>query len=108
MENSHTAAATKKGLTCGVWFVVNEKGGKQESLNHYRINMDVADQKALQERPHNTHNIDFLEKQFNAAMKTSQLHQIYNIHNPNKFLPSHSFMVSACYYKLKPWRDIMA
>ena len=30
------------GLTC---FVVIEKLGKQEPLNHYRIMMDVADQK---------------------------------------------------------------
>jgi hypothetical protein len=39
------------------WFVVNEKQGKQESLNHYRIIMDmhnVANQKALQECPLNT------------------------------------------------------
>ena len=35
-----------------VWFVVSEKRGKQESLNHYRIIMDmhnVANQKALHE-----------------------------------------------------------
>ena len=31
--------------------------------------MDVAHQKALQEWPHNMHNIDFLEKQFSVAMK---------------------------------------
>ena len=35
------------------WVVVNEKQGKQESLSHYRIIMDmhnVANQKALQDR----------------------------------------------------------
>jgi hypothetical protein len=52
-----------------VWIVVNEEQGKQESLNHYRIIMDVANQKALQEWPHNIHKVDYLEKQFNAAMK---------------------------------------
>ena len=31
--------------------------------------MDVANQNALQERPHNMHNVDFLERQWNAAMK---------------------------------------
>ena len=51
-----------------VWLVVNEKQGKQESLNHNRIIMDVDNQKALQEHPHNIHKVDFLEKQCNAAM----------------------------------------
>jgi hypothetical protein len=54
------------GLTC---FVVIEKQGKQEMLSHYRIIMDVDLQNALQKGPQNTHNIDFLAKQFNAAMK---------------------------------------
>jgi hypothetical protein len=52
-----------------VWFVVIEKQGKLVSLNHYRTILDVAHQKALQERPHNTHKVGFLEKECNAAMK---------------------------------------
>ena len=54
-----------------VWFgfIVNEKEGKQELLKHYRIIMNVADQNALQEQPHNTHKIGFLEKQCDSAMK---------------------------------------
>ena len=31
--------------------------------------MEVADQKAFQEQPHNTHKVGFLEKQCNSAMK---------------------------------------
>ena len=55
MKNSHTAISTKKGFNYGVWFdfIVNEKQGKQESLNHYRIITNVADQNALQEWLHN-------------------------------------------------------
>ena len=55
MENSHTEVSTRKGFNYGVWFgfTVNEKQGKQESLNHYRIITNVADQNALQEQPHN-------------------------------------------------------
>ena len=56
-------------LWCLGWFVVNEKQGKQESLNHYNIIMDVFNQNTLQERPHNIHKIDFLEKQYIATMK---------------------------------------
>jgi hypothetical protein len=50
-----------------VWFgfIFNEKRGKQESLNHYRIITNVADENALQEQPHNTHKVSFLEKQCN-------------------------------------------
>jgi hypothetical protein len=69
MKNSHTAVSTRKGFNLGVWFVVTENPGKQESLNHYRIIMDIANQKALPEWPHNTHNVDFLAKQCHAAMK---------------------------------------
>ena len=54
---------------CWVWFVVSEKWGKQESLNHYRIFMNVADQEVLQEQPHNIHKVYFLEMQCNAGMK---------------------------------------
>jgi hypothetical protein len=50
-----------------VWFVVNEKQGKQELLNHYRIITNVADQNALQEHPQGR----FLEKQCSAAMNSS-------------------------------------
>ena len=56
-----------------VWFVFNEKQGKQESLNHYRIIMGVADQNALQEQPLNFHKVDHLEKQCNSAMNYSTL-----------------------------------
>ena len=31
--------------------------------------MDITHQKALQEHSHNNHNIDFLERQCNSAMK---------------------------------------
>ena len=65
MMNSHAAVSARKELNCGglVWFVVNEKHGKQESLNHYRIITNVADQNALQEQPHNICKAGFLEKQ---------------------------------------------
>ena len=55
MKNSHAAVSTRKGLNYGVWFgfIVIEKRGKQESLNHYRIIMNDADQNALQEQPPN-------------------------------------------------------
>jgi hypothetical protein len=51
MKNSHAAVSTRKGFNYGVWigFIVDEKRGKQESLNHYRIITNIADQKALQE-----------------------------------------------------------
>ena len=50
MKNSHPVDSTMKGLNCDVWvglvwFVVNEEQGKQESLKHYRIILDVTDQK---------------------------------------------------------------
>jgi hypothetical protein len=61
MKNSHTAVLTRKGFNYGVWFgfIVDEKRGKQESLNHYRIITNVADQNALQEQPHNNHKVGF-------------------------------------------------
>ena len=64
MKNSHTAISTRKGFNYGVWFglIVSEKRGKQESLNHYRIITNVADQNALQEQPHNIHKVNILEK----------------------------------------------
>ena len=70
-ELSHTAVSTRKGFNYGVWFsfIVNEKRGKQESLNHFRIITNVAHQKALQEWPHKIHKVNFLEKQCNLAMK---------------------------------------
>ena len=69
MVNSHTAVSTRKGLNCFVWFVVSEKRGNWELLNHYRIIMNVADQNALQEQPHNTHKVNILEKQCDSATK---------------------------------------
>jgi hypothetical protein len=51
-----------------VWFVVNEKRGKQDSLNHNRMTMDISSQKALQEWLHTIHNLDSLEKQCIAAI----------------------------------------
>ena len=65
MKNSHPAVSTRKGFNYGVWFgfIVNEKRGKQESLNHYRIITNVDHQKDLQEQPHNTHKVHFLERQ---------------------------------------------
>ena len=55
MTSSHTAVSTRKGFNYGVCFgfIVNEKRGEQESLNHYRIITYVADLYALQEQPHN-------------------------------------------------------
>ena len=38
-------------------------------LNHYRIITNVADQNALQEQPHKTHKVGFVEKQCDSAMK---------------------------------------
>ena len=71
MKSSHTAISTMKGFNHGSWFgvIVNEKPGKQVSLNSYRIITNIADQNALQEKIHNTHKEHFLEKQCNAAMK---------------------------------------
>ena len=69
MVNSHTAVSTRKGFNCLVWFVVSEKWGKWELLNHYRIIMNVADQNAIQERSHKTHKVNILEKQCDSAMK---------------------------------------
>ena len=58
------------------WFVVNEKQGKQESLNHYRSIMDVTHKKALQECPLNTQQCRFSGKAILAATSNTQLHQI--------------------------------
>ena len=75
-KNSHASISTKKGFNFGVWlglvwFVVNEKRDKQESLNHSRIITNVADQKALQEQLLNNHKVGFLERQCNSAMNYS-------------------------------------
>jgi hypothetical protein len=73
MENSHTLLFQQGRdsimMFVLVWIVFNEGNGKQESLNHYRIIMDVDNQKALQERLYNNHKVNFLERQCNAAMK---------------------------------------
>ena len=72
MKNSQPAISKRKGLNCLVGltcFVVIEKLGKQEMLNHYRVIMDVDNQNALQEWPRNSHKVSFLKKQFNSAMK---------------------------------------
>ena len=73
MKNSHTSVSTRKGFNYGVWFgfIVNEKRGEQDLLNHYSINTYVADQKDLLEWPHNNHKVNFLERQQNAAMNYS-------------------------------------
>ena len=47
MVNSHVTVSTRKGLNCFVWFVVSEKRGKWELLNHYRIIMNSAWSKCL-------------------------------------------------------------
>ena len=69
----------------------------------------VAIQKTLQQWLHNTHKLDFLEKQCSAAMKNYifQLHQIQNKNNPIKFLPSHSHLLPAYFYRWNLWRNIM-
>jgi hypothetical protein len=71
MKSSHAAATTKKGFNYGFWFgfIVNEKRGKQESLNHYRIITNVADQNALHEQSYNNYKVNFLEKRRNSAIK---------------------------------------
>jgi hypothetical protein len=62
-------------LCCLAWIVIYEKqGGKEESLNHYWIIMDVAKQKALQQRPHNMHKIDFLLSNVIQQRRNTQLH----------------------------------
>jgi hypothetical protein len=73
MKNSHAAVSTRKGFNYGVWFgfIVDEKWGKRESLDHYRVIMNVADQNALQEQPHNTHKVNYLEKQCDSAINYS-------------------------------------
>ena len=57
-------------------FVVSEKRGKQVSLIHYRIIMDVGNQKALQEWPLNTQQCRFSGEAILAATSNTQLHQI--------------------------------
>ena len=42
---------------------------KQESLNHYRIITNIADQQDLQEQAHNIHKVGYLERYYNLAMK---------------------------------------
>ena len=37
--------------------------------HHYRIIMNIANQNALQDRSHNTHKVNILEKQCDSAMK---------------------------------------
>ena len=78
MNNSHAAVSTRKGFNYGVWFgfIAVKKQGKQESLNHYRIITNVAVQKDLQEQPHNTHKVSFLERQCNSAMNYSALSNV--------------------------------
>jgi hypothetical protein len=64
MKSSHADISTRKGFIKGVWFgfIVDEKRGKKESLNHYRIITNAAYQNASQEWLHNMHKIKFLEK----------------------------------------------
>ena len=77
MENSHAAVSTKKGFNYGVWLGLvwfglvccQWKQGKQELLHPFRIITNIADQNALQEQPHNTYKVGFLEKQCNSVMK---------------------------------------
>ena len=78
MKNSHTVVSTRNGFNYGVWFgfIVDEKRGKQESLNHYRIITNVADQNALQECPLNTQQCRFSGEAILAATSNTQLHQI--------------------------------
>ena len=85
MNNSHAAVSTRKGFNYGVWFgfIAVKKQGKQESLNHYRIITNVAVQKDLQEQPHNTHKVSFLERQCNSAMNYSTLSNVEH-EQPNK------------------------
>ena len=78
MKNSHAAVSSRKGFNYGVWvcIIVNVKRGKQESLNHYRIITNVADQNALQECPLNTQQCRFSGEAILAATSNTQLHQI--------------------------------
>jgi hypothetical protein len=88
MVNSHTAVSTRKGFNYGVWFgfIVIGKQCKQESLNHYRIITNVADQNAIQEQPYNNHKVGFLEKQRNSAMKNCSALSNVNYEQPKQIL----------------------
>ena len=106
MKSSHAAVSTRREFNHCVWFgfIVDEKRGKQESLNHYRIIMNVADQNALQEQLHNNHKVDSVEKQRNSTMKYSALSN----EEHEQILSSHSHLLSTCFYRWKLWRNIMA
>ena len=77
-SKTHTCSFNKEvtPLWCLGWLVLNEKQGKQESLNHYRIIMNVPHQKVLQEQQPNIHKVGFVEKQSNTAMNYSALSNV--------------------------------
>ena len=53
--------------------------------------MNVANQKALQEQPHNTHKVGFLEKQCDSAMKNCSAP--YNVEHEQILSVSLTFIV---------------
>ena len=57
-----------------------------ELLNQYRIIMDVADQNAIQERPHNIHKVGFVEKQCDSAMKNCSAPSNVEHYSPEQIL----------------------
>ena len=87
MKNSHLADSTRKGFNYGVWFglIVNEKRGKQKSLNWNRIITNVADQNAWQEQPHNNHKVGYLVRQQNSAMKNCSALSYVNYKQPKQY-----------------------
>ena len=70
MENSHTAVSTRKGFNYDDWFGLSMKNELSESFCIIIQSLQMLlDQNALQEQPHNTHKVSFVEKQCDSAMK---------------------------------------
>ena len=82
MKNSHTAGfQQRKDSIMGFGlvrfgFILDEKQGKQESLNWCKVIMNVADQNALQDWPHNIHKVNFLRGNIIQQWRTAQLSQM--------------------------------
>ena len=66
--------------------------------------MNVADQNALQEQPHNTHKVNILEKQCDSAMKNCSAPS--NVEHEQILSVSLTFVVHLL-LQMKLWRDVM-
>jgi hypothetical protein len=66
-------------LNCCQW-----KQGKQESLNHYRIITNIADQKAYRSGHTTSIRQVFWRGNVMQQWRTAQLSQFFNINNPNE------------------------